>query len=94
MEVSTNGALAPVESLPEPDLSYYLSLRAQYHAAQVSFHTWQQALQVMTVDIMQRYGLRPEDGIDPRGRFIRAPREEATAEGEITDLRFPVERQP
>jgi len=72
-EMVRNASRLPVESLPEPDLSYYLALRAQYEAAKCRALTWEQAVQTFTVELMNRYGLQAEDGIDARGQVHRAP---------------------
>lgn len=86
MDSPNNGGRPPeVERLPEPDLTYYLALRREYHAAQIQASTWAQALQTLTAAISARHNLSPRDGIDGQGVIHREP---APVEG----LAIPPER--
>lgn len=71
--MTLNGSNPFADALPEPDLTYYLALRAGYEAARTQFSTWQQALLTFQAAVARAHGLPPETQIDERGVIHRAP---------------------
>lgn len=69
IDLRPTGHLIPVspERLTEPDLSYFLALRAQFHAAQVQASTLGQALQCLVGAISRARGLDESVSIDADG---------------------------
>ena len=74
--------LIPVgpERLREPELSYFLALRTQFHAAQVQASTLGQALQVFVGAISRALGLDETVTIDADGFLHHAPPAEVPAQ--------------
>jgi hypothetical protein len=62
--------------LPEPDLSYYLTLRRSWEQARMQAQTWEQALMTFQAALCRVYGFGPEDAIDERGVVHRVPERE------------------
>jgi hypothetical protein len=68
-------AAEPVQ-LGEPDLAYYLALRARLDEAKAQVALWQQALEAIVPVLAARHGIEGHLLIDSAGFYTTAPEED------------------
>lgn len=81
---------SPTERLPEPDLSYYRTLRGLFEGAQLQMEAHRQGLQAFLADVQAKRGYQGDVQIDREGWIHRpTPAETPAPAAPPYDVRAP-----